>query len=480
VLIGFDIELVCALSCVSPPVPHQKCPSFQNSRCTNFVSECPAATDTSTEARGACRFLLEPFAPVPFAAIFFGDRVKLAGDFYWEGYLAPIILGSKFLPDTSGVTIELDTPSNRARYIGGKISSSKVYLNAERLFGSGAFVSFILPHRMTVYFGNGPTMGEGTFLEARAYTIAAAEPNRFKYLAGTTAPEALAPQDRPRPMAKIEVPSQASSCRDIVVNAASSNLGGCRPLEYFWGARVSKCIDVNCINSVEMFPKSQLWLLTAQRDLYNFKSEKVTASRIFASGSQELNIVGANKFIWLLQTTNWLFRDFVYNPDGHVSCLPTSTSDPRCNFCRDKDYRVCPGVSVITATATRFHASPLPEVQFQQPRYEEVDYGDVKMFAEIVVPSPEETSLDYCPGSPQLYFKASDREDVAIAYSTVRVNWKVEELAMVHAENDISFFSSLSGMEDGMLFTTQSILTQRFGEDLDVAILTVIPDPYLP
>ena len=320
--IGVLEEEVCAISCVSPQIPHSTCfeglnPLYTAKRtCNTFRRMCPELGDYVNFDQSAvvCQELIPAFSKIPFAFTTYGQRVSL-GTWSFVGSQSPIVLGAKFTSDGTGIIVLLDLNTNKGRSIGGLVPTSKFIMNADVLFGIGSYSCFIVPNRFLITFGNRPTVSDRTFFEFRPASLALYT-NWFRFASGLFAMNTLTDNEKPRPVARIIAPGSAGSCNSIKVSAGASSFSGGRPFGHRWGFRASKCIDFMCLNSVALDPKQHIWMLPGQRELFYKDAAEFDVGSVVSPRSLEM--ASNNRFTWLLQVTNFFYASKYYHPSRMV------------------------------------------------------------------------------------------------------------------------------------------------------------------
>jgi hypothetical protein len=306
ITVGLTVEEVCILSCFSPPMPADKCVQGSTRACSLYLRKCPVSWEPSVTP---CRMLLPPYEKIPFSFTIYGQRVSM-GTWAFNGDQSPVVDGAKFMHDGSCIIIQTDLDTNKGRSIGGTVNASTSFLYSDLLFGENAELTYPLPNRLMVCMGYGATCTTNSFYNFRPAALGARW-NSFRFLEGTFVLNDVANDRKPRPGAHIIAPGTSAMCTRIRVNGGGSYYSGGRALDYRWGMRASKCIDVNCLNSVTMNEQEHLWLLPAQRSLYYTKSAEFDAESALTGNPNTLDLASVNRLTWLLQTTNFFYSDYI-------------------------------------------------------------------------------------------------------------------------------------------------------------------------
>jgi hypothetical protein len=306
ITVGLDVEEVCILSCFSPPAPADKCIQGSTRACSLFYRKCPVEWEPSVTP---CRMMIPPYAQIPFSFTIYGQRVPM-GTWAFDGDKSPIMVGAKFMDDGSCIVIQTDLDTNKGRSIGGAVSASSAFLYSDLLFGENAQLTYPLRNRLMVCMGYEATCTTSSFYYFRPAALGSRF-NWFFFLKGTFVLDETPNDRKPRPGAHIIAPGTSAMCTRIRVNGGGSYYSGGRALDYRWGMRASKCIDVNCLNSVIMNEQEHLWPLPAQRSLYYTKSAEFDAELALTGKSNTLDLASVNRLTWLLQTTNFFYSDYI-------------------------------------------------------------------------------------------------------------------------------------------------------------------------
>jgi hypothetical protein len=60
--------------------------------------------------------------------------------------------------------------------------------------------------------------------------------------------------------------------------------------------------------------KAHLWMLPAQRSLYYTRESDFEAEPLVTGVTKSLDVVSNNKFTWMLQTTNFFYKNYIEDP----------------------------------------------------------------------------------------------------------------------------------------------------------------------
>ena len=334
ITVGLTMEEVCVITCLSPPVPSEKCDENSQLKCSHFFKKCPEEFD---KAVTPCKSLLRPFETIPFAFTFYGQRIPL-GTWSFNGHSSPFVEGAKFTQDGTGIIIQFDLDTNKGQEVGGRLEARKLILDSGKLFGRAAYFTYILRDRILVTFGYQAEGTEDSFFDIRPASLGARY-NWYRFATGVFVLDGVPDNKKQRPVAHVVAPANTAQCTRLKVSASASSHSGGRPVDHMWGVRASKCIDLMCLNSVAMNEKQQVWLLPAQRSLYQTKSVDFDAEDALSGSLNSLAVLSVNRFNWFLQTANFYYKDYIEDPQrlipGHCwrrlppnphsllrSCLP--------------------------------------------------------------------------------------------------------------------------------------------------------------
>jgi len=426
---GLVLDEVCTISCFSPPIPHEKCFPQSSVGCTEFVhdtSECPVETEGGAFP---CAQLIPKHRVIGFSINFSGQRIMMPGGFAYQGGMAPVVTGAMIFRDLTGMQIEFDVDTDRARSVSA-MSSDQLFRSGMLAFGTGSTAIWVLGSRLHVYFGQNPLATSETFVEIRPFTIAL-KSDPFQFVEGSVVQRQPTSDVKMHPLVQVFGSEHVSGCTGATIDATlTKGVGGRKPV-FSWGLRSRKCADKMCINGIPVISRSTLWLVRAERQLaFSDGLHRLQVGEFFLNVNRNFHLMSANSFEWVLQARNLFYGSVVSDVDLH-DCHH-ALDGRTCDMCFHSNPFSCPGVSNFATTPMQVHLTPVPEILMMCSNKLDTPHGPFTLNAKVLFP------VDSSTGNGRACALAVPPPSVTehkLADAIFPITWTLQELALESARH---------------------------------------------
>ncbi len=346
----------------------------------------------------------------------------------------------------TGVYIQFDVDTNLAGNGDGvSFPAVNCFENADIHFGEGAFLIWRTAEVVYAMFGPGVNMTGATvttqsLIQIQVNSIALAQ-NQYLYAQGMFMLEPPRLQQIGRTSSVIIAPADVDGFESAAfVDGSLSGKYGGRWMDFAWGLRAEKCIDVQCINRLSLMETDTTWILPAQNQAFeNTVSSARDIKLLLLNGvsskeqaySSMLRLFSGNVISWTLQTSNFLTNS--------INCNDT------CRYSQDGFHgytsvqysaACCTSLSNFATATTRIRCIQGPKVTINAPPF-------LIIGADFPLKIGSDVQYQCC----DLIQKCNE---FLTCLSAVSFEWSVQQLALQSSGSKYSFWQQREAQMQGM------------------------------